>query len=145
MPGKKITDHQVQKYKQHRQTLTQGRPPIAPDCENIPTHPRIPAMSTHVGHRLFIARAQLARARLGPDPDAPDARALQPGQARLALDRFALTANNITYAAFGEAMKYWQFFPAGDPAEGCLPVWGFADVVESLASGLDVGRRVWGY
>ncbi len=23
MPGKKITDHQVQKYKQHRQTLTQ--------------------------------------------------------------------------------------------------------------------------
>lgn len=23
MPGKKITDHQVQKYKQHRQKLTQ--------------------------------------------------------------------------------------------------------------------------
>ncbi|MDE2081658.1 MAG: DUF2855 family protein [Burkholderiales bacterium] len=102
-------------------------------------------MTTDAGHRLVIARAQLSRAHLGPDPDAPAARALQAGQARLAIDRFALTANNITYAAFGEAMKYWQFFPSGEAATGCLPVWGFAEVVESLAPGLDVGRRVWGY
>jgi Protein of unknown function (DUF2855) len=102
-------------------------------------------MTTDAGHRLFIARANLSQAHLGPDPDAPAARALQAGQARLAVDCFALTANNITYAAFGEAMKYWQFFPSGDAATGCLPVWGFANVVESLAKGLDVGRRVWGY
>jgi hypothetical protein len=97
------------------------------------------------GLRLFIQRGQLERARLGPDPDAPAQRALQPGQARLALEHFSLTANNITYAAFGELMKYWQFFPAPDAAEGCLPVWGFATVTESLAEGVAVGRRVWGY
>jgi Protein of unknown function (DUF2855) len=97
------------------------------------------------GHRLYIQRQQLAQARLGPDPDAPAARALAAGQVRLAIEHFALTANNITYAAFGEAMKYWQFFPAPAAAEGCLPVWGFATVAESLADGVAPGRRLWGY
>jgi hypothetical protein len=102
-------------------------------------------MTADAGHRLFIARANLEQAHIGPDPDAPAARVLEPGQARLAVDHFALTANNITYAAFGEVMKYWQFFPSGHGALGCLPVWGFATIVESRAAGLDVGRRVWGY
>ena len=101
-------------------------------------------MSEH-GQRLFIARAELSRAHLGPDPDAPAQRLLAPGQVRLAVEAFSLTANNITYAAFGEAMKYWQFFPAGDAALGCLPVWGFATVSESRADGVVAGRRVWGY
>jgi Protein of unknown function (DUF2855) len=95
--------------------------------------------------RLFIQRGQLDQARLGPDPDAPAQRTLQPGEARLALEHFSLTANNITYAAFGELMKYWQFFPAPDAHEGCLPVWGFGTVVESQAEAVAVGRRVWGY
>ena len=102
-------------------------------------------MTLDVGHRLFINRTKLSDAQLGSDPDAPAARPLFTGQARLALDTFALTANNITYAAFGEVMKYWQFFPSGDSALGCLPVWGFATVVESRVDGLAVGRRVWGY
>lgn len=97
------------------------------------------------GLRLFIRRGQLDQTRLGPDPDAPAARPLRDGEARLAVDHFALTANNITYAAFGEAMKYWQFFPALDAGEGCLPVWGFATVTESRCDGVGVGRRVWGY
>ena len=97
------------------------------------------------GLRLFIRRGQLDQTRLGPDPDAPAARPLRDGEARLAVDHFALTANNITYAAFGEAMKYWQFFPAPDAGEGCLPVWGFATVTESRCDGVGVGRRVWGY
>jgi hypothetical protein len=101
-------------------------------------------MSEH-GQRLFIARAELSRAHLGPDPDAPTQRPLAPGQVRLAVEAFSLTANNITYAAFGETMKYWQFFPAGDAAFGCLPVWGFATVTESRAEGVAEGRRVWGY
>lgn len=102
-------------------------------------------MSTATGQRLFIARNDLQRTQFLDDPDAPSARPLAGGEARLAIDHFALTANNITYAAFGEAMKYWQFFPAADPALGCLPVWGFATVVESRAEGVAVGRRVWGY
>jgi hypothetical protein len=106
------------------------------------------------GQRLFITRQALGQAHLGPDPDAPAQRPLEPGQVRLAVEAFALTANNITYAAFGEAMKYWQFFPASPqeaaaedahPALGCLPVWGFATVAESLVPGLEPGRRVWGY
>lgn len=102
-------------------------------------------MTLEIGQRLFIHRDRLADAHLGPDPDAPAARALAEGEARLALQTFSLTANNITYAAFGEAMKYWQFFPSGDAAFGCLPVWGFATVAESRVPGLAVGRRVWGY
>ncbi len=97
------------------------------------------------GQRLFINRERLHALRFGPDPDAPAARPLQDGQARLQVAHFALTSNNITYAAFGEAMRYWQFFPSGDDAWGCLPVWGFATVCESRCPGVDVGRRVWGY
>ena len=100
-------------------------------------------MNADAGQRLFIARNDLHRVQFGPDPDA--LRLLDEGQARLALEHFALTANNITYAAFGEAMKYWQFFPAPDPAWGCLPVWGFAVVTESRAEGVAVGQRVYGY
>jgi len=100
---------------------------------------------TPTGQRLFIARNDLQRTQFGDDPDAPAARPLADGEARLAIEHFALTANNITYAAFGEAMKYWQFFPAADAALGCLPVWGFATVTESRAEGVAVGRRVYGY
>jgi len=99
--------------------------------------------SPEAGQRLYIARDDLHRMRIGPDPDA--GRPLAEGDARLAIEHFALTANNITYAAFGEAMKYWQFFPAPDAAWGCLPVWGFAVVTESRAQGVAVGQRVYGY
>jgi hypothetical protein len=102
-------------------------------------------MSPDAGLRLFIHRKELPRTHIGPDPDAPAARPLAAGEARFAIEQFALTANNITYAAFGEAMKYWQFFPAGDASLGCLPVWGFATVSESMAEGVTVGRRVYGY
>jgi hypothetical protein len=78
--------------------------------------------------------------------------ALLPGQARLHVDAFALTSNNITYAVFGDAMRYWDFFPpspvgaGGDRISwGRVPVWGFADVVESAVVELAVGARVYGY
>ena len=69
---------------------------------------------------------------------------LQYGQARLRVDQFALTANNVTYAVFGDAMSYWQFFPA-EEGWGRVPVWGFADVEESKVEGLSEGDRVYGY
>ena len=47
------------------------------------------------------------------------------------MDKFALTANNVTYAAFGDAMHYWKFFPGPDDESGRVPVWGFADVADS--------------
>ena len=102
-------------------------------------------MVLDAGSRLSVARRDLREMRLAPDPDAPAARPLADGEARLAVERFALTANNVTYAAFGDAMQYWAFFPGDDPAWGCVPVWGFATVSESRAEGLAVGTRVYGF
>ena len=72
-------------------------------------------------------------------------RSLADGEARLRVDSFAFTSNNVTYAVFGEAMKYWDFFPASEPGWGRVPVWGFADVVESTVAGVVEGQRVYGY
>ena len=98
-------------------------------------------------HSSFIVqRSDLRQTSFAPDAAA--AAPLPPGSVRLRIDSFALTANNITYAAFGEAMKYWDFFPAGDAGQGRIPVWGFADVVESTLHGaeqLQIGERIYGY
>ena len=116
----------------------------APASASSPVAPPSPDPQAW-GQRLFIQRRHIQEAFIGPDPDAPSVRPLQPGQARLAIDSFSLTANNVTYAAFGEAMQYWQFFPSGQEGLGCLPVWGFATVCESGVEGVQAGRRVWGY
>jgi hypothetical protein len=97
------------------------------------------------GIRGLVARQGLQQLRFAPDSDAPAARALAEGEVRLAISHFALTANNITYAAFGEAMQYWRFFPTEDAAWGCIPVWGFATVCESRAAEVPLGRRIYGY
>lgn len=72
----------------------------------------------------------------------------EPGESEvvLALDRFALTTNNITYAAYGDAIGYWQVFQTmrDDHDYGLMPVWGFADVT-ARAQGIDVGARVFGF
>ena len=57
------------------------------------------------------------------DPPSPD-----DGEALLRVESFGLTSNNITYAVFGEAMNYWDFFPASGPEWGKLNVWGYARV-----------------
>ena len=70
------------------------------------------------------------------------------GEVRLEIDQFAFTANNLTYAAAGDSLGYWQFFPALDNADnhwGIIPVWAFADVVESNNAAVPVGDRLYGY
>jgi hypothetical protein len=69
---------------------------------------------------------------------------LEPGEVVAAIDRFAFTANNVTYAVFGDAMQYWDFFPAPE-GWGRIPVWGFADVVRSECPEVGVGERLFGY
>ena len=92
-----------------------------------------------------VRQGQLATTRLVEAADTP----LADGQVRVRVDRFAFTSNNITYAAFGQAMQYWQFFPvpadADGTAWGCIPVWGFGTVVQSLHPGVAVGERLYGY
>lgn len=68
-----------------------------------------------------------------------------PGEVILKPDHFALTTNNITYAAFGDSMRYWDFYPTGEADWGHMPVWGFADVVASNVEGIEVGARYYGY
>jgi hypothetical protein len=87
-----------------------------------------------------VDRTDLRRCRVLDEPSQP----LEAGQARLSVDRFALTSNNITYAVAGEMLNYWAFFPTDAPW-GRIPVWGFADVVESRHDDLGVGTRVYGY
>lgn len=71
---------------------------------------------------------------------------LAPNAVRLAISAFALTANNVTYAAFGEPpMSYWDFFPSGDETLGRVPVWGFATVEESNVEGIEIGKKYYGY
>jgi hypothetical protein len=90
---------------------------------------------------FLVRKNQLAETRLRTSPHAP----LAAGQVRVAIESFALTANNITYARFGGAMHYWDFFPAGEDGWGSIPVWGFARVVESRCEGVPVGEKLYGY
>lgn len=89
---------------------------------------------------VYVDRVDLHRGEI-VEVHAPD---LEPGQARLAVDAFALTANNVTYAAIGDLLQYWSFFPAPD-GWGRVPVWGYADVVESTVGDVPVGTRLYGY
>ena len=90
---------------------------------------------------LYVDRHDLHRTEI---VEAASPLALQPGEVRLAVDSFALTANNITYAALGDLLQYWTFFPAPD-GWGRVPVWGYADVRESTVDAVPVGTRVYGY
>ena len=69
---------------------------------------------------------------------------LEKGQVLLKLDRFGLSSNNLTYAAFGESFEYWSFFPT-QRGWGQLPVWGFATVEESACEEITVGERIFGF
>jgi len=100
-------------------------------------------MTAPNGLRFLVDLRDLRNTRVADCPDAPAP--LPEGSVRLHIERFALTANNITYAAFGNAMHYWDFFPSGEAGWGCIPVWGFAEVVESRCEGVAVGERLYAY
>jgi uncharacterized protein DUF2855 len=89
---------------------------------------------------FLVAKDDLRRCRFLDAPPPEPA----PGQALLTIESFGLTSNNITYAKFGQAMSYWDFFPAQD-GWGRVPVWGFAEVTASRSDMLEAGARVFGY
>ena len=74
----------------------------------------------------------------------PTPATLTAGQVRLSIERFALTANNITYGVAGDLIGYWQFFPA-EANWGRIPVWGVATVTESNCAEIELGARFYGY
>jgi Protein of unknown function (DUF2855) len=70
---------------------------------------------------------------------------LATGEVLLKIKRLALTTNNITYAAFGDTLQYWQFFPTHVDDWGHMPAWGFADVVKSTVLDIAEGERFYGF
>lgn len=76
--------------------------------------------------------------------ESPVSADLAPGQVLFRVDRFAFTANNISYAGAGDLLKYWNFFPT-EPGWGRLPTMGFADVIASTYEGVSVGTRCFGF
>ncbi|MEQ8746621.1 DUF2855 family protein [Pyruvatibacter sp.] len=91
-------------------------------------------------HDFVVSRADLRDARLAK------AAPLKPGngQVVLAVERFALTANNISYGMAGDMLGYWNFFPASEGL-GRIPAWGIARVTKSNHPGITVGDRFFGY
>lgn len=70
---------------------------------------------------------------------------LKHGEILVKIDVFAYSANNITYAATGDIIRYWAFFPASEKSKGLIPVWGFANVIASNHPEIPVGDRIYGY
>lgn len=92
---------------------------------------------------FLIDRTDLSRTEVRPLP-APDTVVLEDGEVMLEMERFALTANNITYGVYGDRLGYWRFFPAEDN-RGRIPVWGFATVRHSTVETIAEGTRLFGY
>jgi len=88
-----------------------------------------------------VNKSMFFNGRLSEMPD--EATSIVDGEVLVKIDKFAYTSNNITYAVAADMVGYWKFFPAlGVDTDdyGVIPVWGFADVVES-----NVGDRLFGY
>lgn len=93
-------------------------------------------MTTH----LQVRRDDLATTRIIDTADSEPA----DGEVSIHVDRFALTANNITYGVAGDAIGYWDFFPA-EAGWGRIPVWGIGTVAVSAHPGIEAGTRFYGY
>jgi len=70
--------------------------------------------------------------------------AIEDGEILAEVERFAFTANNISYAVIGEKLGYWKFFPV-QAGWGVIPVWGFAKVIASKHPEISAGERLYGY
>ena len=85
-------------------------------------------------------------ARAFVSPLQPTIRAgLVNSQVQLAVEKFALTANNITYATQGDTAEFWRFFPPPEPAWGIVPAMGYERVTQSRHDDLSVEARVFGF
>src|ERR1700687_1382289 len=92
---------------------------------------------------FVVARDDLQQCKM-IETQLPDAAALPDEALLIKIDRFAFTANNITYAVLGDQLKYWQLFPAPENF-GNIPVWGFGEVIASRHPGVSEGERLFGY
>jgi Protein of unknown function (DUF2855) len=92
---------------------------------------------------FIVARNDLQQCR-SIETDLPAIAGLPDDALLIKVDRFAFTANNITYAMAGDQLKYWHLFPAPQ-GFGNIPVWGFGDVIASRHPNVAEGERLFGY
>lgn len=99
--------------------------------------------STRSGTRVLeVRRAAIGEVEVHDEPLVE----LPEGQIRLRIDRFAVTANNVSYAGAGDLLGYWDFFPSSDPSTwGRVPAVGYGEIVESRNPDLPVGGRYHGW
>ena len=97
--------------------------------------------TTFSGQVLEVDRSNWGDTRLVAQSYSDD---LQNAEVLIEIDRFALTANNISYASAGDLLGYWSFFPAEDNW-GRIPVMGYGNVVASAHPDIAVGERLWGF
>lgn len=95
------------------------------------------------GTFLQVDRGDLHHSEVGRDV-LDDDTVPSDGTVLFAVERFGFSANNVTYAVFGDAMGYWRFFP-GASGWGRIPVWGFAHVLRSAHPDVHEGARYYGY
>lgn len=89
---------------------------------------------------LEVDRADVGTTRLVDVPLAP----LADGEVRAEVERFAVTANTVTYAVAGDMLGYWDFHPSELPW-GRVPAMGWARVVESAHPEVEPGGRYFGW
>ena len=96
---------------------------------------------------IEVTRGSLDRWRVVDGPEHP----LAAGEARLRIDGFGFSSNNVTYAVVGDLLRYWEFFPAAaaepgdDTRWGRVPAWGFAEVTDSRSPDVAPGERLFGF
>ncbi len=75
----------------------------------------------------------------------PEPQPLEPGQVRLAIERFAVTTNNITYAVGRRHARLLGFLPRRRSVGVAFPVMGLAEITESANPNINVGGRYFGF
>ena len=93
--------------------------------------------------QFVVARDDLQQSTF-VDVALPDVTTLPEDALVVRVDRFAFTANNITYALLGDQLQYWSLFPAPQ-GYGNIPVWGFGEVIESRHPDIARGEILFGY
>jgi hypothetical protein len=86
-------------------------------------------------HRRELMRHELRTSALRePEPD----------EITVKVELFGLSANNVTYVALGNQLRYFDFFPL-DADWSALPVWGVGSVIASQSASVALGTRLFGF
>lgn len=93
-----------------------------------------------IKQELWVDRGDFRHAKV-VDSTVP---ALADGEVLVAIESFALTANNVSYALSGNMIGYWGYFPV-EGSWGKVPAWGYARVLASRCDSIPEGERLWGF